>query len=215
MTKNKISKKVAYTAAICLGFLSLASRPADASVIFIFEGVTAGTNPGTATFNYDLDFQSTTDPGTTLPTDKFMSGGSTYGTLYDIPAFVSASLGGSASSSFILTTQLVGITPAGTAPTDSTTLTNITLTYTGSTTTSSTAFPFALTVVSTASSTNLNGQYTGQDIKNAGAAAGSLAANIGFVAVPSAVPEPASLFSFATGAALLLVGGLRRRRTKQ
>ena len=170
---------------------------------------------GTTTFTYDVDLQSTIDSGTGMPTDSFQAGGSTYGTLYDITGFVSYTLTPATAAVFTPSAQLIGITPSLENPPDSPLLTNITLTYKGATTTSSVSYLLGLTVVSTSSSVNPNGVYTGQDIKNTGGAAGTVAQNIGFVAVPSSVPEPATLFSFAGGAALLLFGGLRRRFVKQ
>ena len=208
----KVARHAICAIAMCTGLLSLATKPADAAVIFVFENTSvAGLPSGQINYLYDIDLQSTTDAGTGQPTDLFTAGGSTFGTLYDIQGFVSATL--TAGDPFTLSTQGIGITPGGTAPGDDPGLTNVTLTYTGATSTSSISYSLALTVDSTGSVLNPSGQYTGQDIKNTGAASGTDLGNIGNVAVPSAVPEPASLFSFAGGAALLLFGGLRRRKS--
>ena len=191
-------------------FLSMVSAPARASVVFVFEGTSAGAIAGQTNFKYDLNFVTTPDAGTGQPNDNFVPT-TTFGTLYDIVGFVSATL--TPGSPFAYTVQNIGVTPIGIAPTDGNALPNITIVYTGPATTASTSFPLLLTVSSTASSTNVNGQYSGQDVKNAGASAGSLATNFGFVAVPaSSTPEPASMFMMGSGALLLLVGRFRAKK---
>ena len=198
------------TLAVGVGFLTMVSSSAQASVVFVFEGVVPGPVAGQTTYQYDLNFVTTVDSMSGSTNDRFVAG-STFGTLYDIVGFINASV--TAGSPFTFSTQLTGITPVGIAPTDSGSLTNITVNYTGPTTTMSTSFPLLLTVNSSATAINPNGQYSGQDVKNAGSSAGTLATNFGFVAVPSAAtPEPASMFTMAGGALLLLAGNLRRKK---
>lgn len=204
---GKISMLAAGLSAMALGV-----TPASASVIFVFEGTSAGSVAGTTNFTYDVNFQTNTDLGTGLPSDRFVGDTTTFGTLYDIGGFISAVLN-PVTAPFTVATQLVGRTPVGIAPTDSPSVTNITLTYTGGTITTDMSFPLVLVVDSSLSGLNVNGQYSGQDIKNAGGAAGTVATNFGFVPVPaSSVPEPASIYAFAGGLSLLLVGRLGRRR---
>ena len=197
-----------------LSVLALGVTPASASVVYVYEGTSPGTVAGSTNFIYDLNFVTTTDTVSGTATDRFVGDGSTFGTLYDVPGFLGATLS-SVTAPFTVSTQLVGRTPIGIAPTDSTTITNITLTYTGTTisSTSGMSFPLVLTVTSSFSGTSLLGQYSGEDIKNAGGASGTFATNFGFVTVPaSSVPEPASIYAFAGGLGLLLVGRLGRRR---
>ena len=195
-----------------LGVLAIGVAPASASVVFVFEGTTAGLVSGTTNFIYDVNFVTTIDGNTGLANDRFVGDGSTFGTLYDVIGLTSAVLN-PVTAPFTVTTQLIGRTPIGIAPTDSGTATNITLTYTGPTISPTTgmSFPLVLTVSSTVSGLNATGQYSGEDIKNAGGASGTFATNFGFVTVPaSAVPEPATLYAFAGGLGLILVGRIRR-----
>src|ERR1700723_3238914 len=103
----KVARHAICAIAMCTGLLSLATKPADAAVIFVFENTSvAGLPSGQINYLYDIDLQSTTDAGTGQPTDLFTAGGSTFGTLYDIQGFVSAPL--TAGEPFTLSTQGIG-----------------------------------------------------------------------------------------------------------
>ena len=206
-------KKVSTLAITALSVFLLGVTSANASVIFVFEGTSAGSVAGTTNFTYDVNFQTNTSTGSTTPNDRFVGDGTTYGTIYDVVGFVNAVLN-PMTSPFTVTSSLLGRTPIGIAPTDSASITNVTVTYTGPTLTTDMSFPLVLVVTSTASGQNNLGQYSGQDIKNAGGAVNTVSTNFGFITVPaSAVPEPGSIYAFAGGIGLLLIGRIRRRKS--
>ncbi len=206
------TNKIAGFAAVAFGVLTAGVTPANAAVVFVFQGTTPGLTAGTTNFLYDINFQTNTSSGSITPNDRFVGDGTTYGTLYDVQGFLGAVLN-PVTTPFSVTSQLVGKTPIGIAPTDSTTITNVTLTYTGPTLTTDISFPQALVISTSVSGLNVNGQYSGQDIKNAGGAAGSPATNFGFVTVPTTsttTPEPASMFLL--GAGLIGIGAASRKK---
>lgn len=188
------------------------AAPAKASVILVLnQSLSSGK-----TFVYDFDFTTALDPGPPpASTDRLDNGTAgtmqSFGTLYDIGGFLSAF---SASPNLMVSSQATGITPGGTAPPDGP-LTNVTLSYIGpSGVTTDQVYIGAVVVNSTVTGTSL-GYFSGRDTKNAGIDAGTEAANLGRVAIPttSAVPEPASLLTmFGGGAALLLIGSRRLKK---
>ncbi len=218
---NKLMKTQQFQTVLSKGLKSLAllglcgmffqAVPAKASIVLVFNQSLSSGN----TFVYDFNFATTLDPGPPpASTDRLDNGTAgtirSFATLYDIGGFVTAFSG---SASIMVTNQTTGITPGGTTPPDGP-LTNVTLSYIGpSGVTVDTTYVGAVVVNSTITTTSL-GYFTGQDTKNAGAGAGTEAANLGRVAIPTtaAIPEPASLSMFAGGAALLLGSWVRRKK---
>lgn len=184
----------------------------------------AALNPSSSgnMFIYDINFLNATDAGSSQPSERLdgcgtscngTNGNTSFATVYDLFGVTAASitLTGPSASMFTLTTQTTGITPSGVSPTDGPLL-NFTVTYIGPATT--TAFSDAAVVAVTSTSTARGFSfYTGQDTKNTGGAAGTVAANIGMVTVPVAgTPEPGSMLTLASGGILILAGMLRRRK---
>lgn len=168
--------------------------------------VPGSSTPLSGIFAYNLNFATGTDPSTSQPASRLVSGN--FLTLYDIPGIVSAI----APAGWGFTIQNIGVTAAGTAPTDNVN-SNVTFTYNGANVTTDTSY-MGFTITSSTARSVASYNYTGQDIKNAGSNAGSSIGFIGFVDTPintSAIPEPATVGLI--GVSLFGLGmGLRRKR---
>ncbi len=207
-----------------LGGLTFLSSQAHADLVFVSNaGLTTG-----GTFAYDLNFSDNIDSGTGQPTQRLVNaanstGGNTpsFATIYDVSGLNSAIVNPTYANLFTLTRQNIGVTPPGTAPTDDPALPNITLTYTGPTVTSDVSFSDILTMNSSFTTTNPNGQFTSTVTKNTGASAGSSIASIGFIAIPGTIsaaavtPEPGSMALLAGAGLSGSVFVLRRRRNRK
>jgi hypothetical protein len=157
------------------------------------------THPGN-TFNYEIDFTTNTVPNETLVSGDFV-------TLYDLGAAISGPAtnpaGITVPANFTVTTQLLGLDPAGglVNPTDNPGLMNVTFTYNGPTLTVDSTFFSTITAPAQYTAVAAS-QYTGTNAIPAGKNT-----QIGPVLVP-AVPEP------GTGA-MLLIGALSFLRRKR
>jgi hypothetical protein len=193
--------------------IGLGGSPARADLEISLDQSASNTAKGI--FVYDVSFNNSLDNGT--PAERLQSGNSptNFTTLYDIAGFQSATLNSNFSSVFSLTTQLTGPTPPLTNPTDSASLTNVTLTYIDGGTTTAQTFSQAFTVLSSDTGVNTQGQYTSQVTKNTGAESGTAVGSIGSVSVPViGVPEPSSAVAALAGLPCMyaLIGFARRRR---
>lgn len=218
---NKLSSQRILNSGLGIFLLScglLSVNSAQASMVAVLSPSSSGN-----TFIYDINFLNTTDIGSGQPSERIDGCGSSctgavgsnaaYATVYDLTGVTAANivLNPAFAALFKLTTQTTGITPSGTLPTDGAAI-NFTVTYLGPQTTA----PFsdaAVITVTAPTSVRVNGNYTGQDSNNVGLVAGTLASNIGMVAVPGAsTPEPGPMLTMASGGMLLLAGMLRRRK---
>ncbi|MCW3097956.1 MAG: sorting protein [Chthonomonadaceae bacterium] len=190
-----------------LGSLTLLGGQAHADLVFNANSIVAGV------YNYNLNFSTSIDAGSGLPSQRLQA--TNYATIYDLGGFINASIDPAYTSLFTISTQPVGITPGGLGPTD-TSLTNVTLTYTGATVTTDQSFTNILHVTSSALGVNPNGQFTSLVTQNAGVNAGTDIASIGSVAVPtvSVTPEPGSVALFV-GAGLTGSAFAFRRRCRK
>jgi hypothetical protein len=191
-----------------LGALTLGSLQARADLQFTAPNIAGNI------FTYDLNFSTSIEASTGAAAQRLENGN--FATLYDIGGLNSATLNPTFSSLFVLSQQNPGITPSGTAPTDGS-LPNLTLRYIGPTQTTDQSFASILTINSTFTGVNPNGQYTGQTTKNSGVSAGSFIGAIGSVGVPGAAPatpEPGSL-AMLVGAGLSGSAFMFKRRRRK
>lgn len=170
-------------------------------------------------FTYSLNFNNSMNTSSGLPAQRLEAGN--FATIYEVGDFTSVALNPAFSSLFTLSTQPFGLTPPGILPGDDTP-TNITLTYTGPTTTAEQSFSNILQLNALTTTVNTDGQYSGQTTINTGAAAGLPIGTIGSVAIPGIggnatpvdTPEPGSMALLVT-AGLSGVFAYRRRRLRK
>jgi hypothetical protein len=148
----------------------------------------------------------TTNPVPTPPT----TAAGDFLTIYDFRGLVSGSC--FAPTGWACQTQAIGFTPSKTVPDDSASLTNLTFTRTGGTLTGPVA---DLGDFGASSSLGLmaTGEFTSRGTRNQGPSIDTKIDDIGNVAVPATVPEPATLLLLGSTMVGLGVTLRRRRRT--
>ncbi len=187
-----MSKRILFSGMAALFAASVLVVPARADFIPVLDTVPPNA-PAGGVFNYDLDFNVTTDTGTGMPAERLVAGNYIYITgASDITGatIIPAYAADLTVSSFDATTVLI--------------------TYTGPTTTTATSFKDALVLTSTDTGVAL-GNFTGTTIKNSGAADGTLLTTTGKVGVPAPVPEPSSIVLSVIGLGICTIGYARRR----
>ena len=200
-------------ALVAIVVISFNSSFARADLEITFNQSASNTSQGV--FVYDVSFNNSLDNGT--PAQRLQSGNSptNFTTLYDIAGFQSATLNSKYDTIFSLATPMTGQTPANVTPIDSSSLTNVSLTYIDGGTTTAQTWTAAFTVISSDTGVSANGQYTSQVTKNTGADSGTAVGSIGRVSVPViGVPEPSGVAAALAGLPCMgvLLGIVRRRR---
>ncbi|WP_435021550.1 PEP-CTERM sorting domain-containing protein [Tundrisphaera sp. TA3] len=187
--------RIAKLALACTA-LALVAAPANAGFVPVFQSAVFSSGTNSTTISYSLNFTSN-GATETLGSGNFL-------TIYDIAPTALTAVTTPATLTFSTTTT--GVTPPLVGPTDNPALNNITYTYTGSTLTTDTTFTVSFSVAGNYTFGTRIGQYGSTDNI-------ALGTNnqVGPVAIPTAVPEPASLAMVGLGLAGLGIVARRRR----
>ena len=196
---QRVSKYMNRIIALLACFVAITVARADIIPTF------TGTSPsgGNTTWSYKIDITTNAQ----VTTGDFF-------TIYDFGPFVAGS--NVQPAGWTLTSSLVGPTPAGVAPPDDPTITNLTWTYTGPTIPESSGIgPFSVATIGVQLEVQTALTYfAGQATNTNPGSAGSKLNNVGRITVPAPVPvpEPATLSLLALGAGASILRVLRRRK---
>ena len=200
------------TALGSLGLVVGVQGPAEATLIPTLDSIAPSGGSFVWTYNIALaaDQNATGGPSQSVNPVTVAAGTGDFLTVYDFRGFV----GGTcfAPTGWACQTQAIGFTPDTQTPVDNAGLTNLSFTRTGATLDG----PMSdLGNFGARSNTDLTdtGLFTSRGTKNTGLEVGTKVDSIGHVAVPAAVPEPATLLLLGTTMAGLGAALRRRKQT--